>query len=179
MSLEKKLKKAQQKNNINELNNVFNDIYLEYAKLVYFLISKNVTTKEDIEDLVDTVFVNFYNKIKTTQIENIKYYLVVMSKNISINFLKRQKIDYIELNDNFIYENVNYSINDEYLEIIEEMKEVLTNFEIEIILQHLIYDYSFKELSYKYNKPLKTIYSLYSRSIKKFKKYKEESIYDK
>lgn len=175
MRVEDKLKRAIKHHNINRINELFNEIYLDYFKLIYFIISKYVPIKEDIEELVDTVFINFYNKIISTPVENIKYYLVVTAKNVSLNFIKKQKIEYVELNDNFIYEVETSSSNDKYYEIINDMQKVLTDYEIEIILQHVIYDITFKDLSKRYNKPLKTIYTTYSRSIKKYRKYKEEN----
>ena len=50
------------------------------------------------------------------------------------------------------------------------MKKVLSDEEINIIILHLIYDYTFKELADKYNKPISSISSVYSRALKKFKK---------
>ena len=173
MKIEDRIKEALIYYNINEINQIFNEIYLEYFKLIYFIISKYIKNKEDIEELVDNVFINFYQKIKTTPVDNVKYYLVVSAKNISINFLKKKRIETTELDDNFIYESTIIKSNDKYYEIIEDMKKVLTDFEIEIILKHVIYDYTFLELSNLYDKPQKTIYSAYSRAIEKYKKYKE------
>jgi DNA-directed RNA polymerase specialized sigma24 family protein len=50
------------------------------------------------------------------------------------------------------------------------MEKYLNNNEIDIIIQHSIYDYSFKELSLKYNKSINTIISIYHRAIKKYLK---------
>lgn len=174
MKIEDRLKEALKYQSIHEINQLFNEIYLGYFKLIYFIIAKYVSTKEDVEELVDNVFINFYNKIKTTPIDNVKYYLIVSAKNISLNFLKKNKIKYVEFDDNFIYEKTEKPNNDKYYEIICDMQNVLSDFEIEIILKHVIFAYTFDDLSKLYNKPLKTIYSIYSRSIQKYKKYKEE-----
>ena len=50
------------------------------------------------------------------------------------------------------------------------MEHCLTTFETEIILKHVVYDYTFKELGILYNKPLNTIISTYHRAVKKFLK---------
>ena len=55
------------------------------------------------------------------------------------------------------------------------MKKVLSEEEINIIILHLIYDYTFKELADKYHKPISTISSVYNRALKKFKKGVKEN----
>ena len=72
VSLEKKLRAAIKSNNINKIEIIFEDIYYEYGKLVGFIISKYVSKKEDIEELVDDVFINFFKVLYKTKIENIK-----------------------------------------------------------------------------------------------------------
>ncbi len=72
-----------------------------------------------------------------------------------------------------IYDEVYISQNtyesSKYYDLINEMKQVLSDLEINIILLHTIYNYSFDDLSIKLNKPLSSIASIYRRAIKKFK----------
>ncbi len=48
MSLEKKLSKAINQKNPEKIEQVFEEIYYEYGKLVGFIISKYISKKEDI-----------------------------------------------------------------------------------------------------------------------------------
>ncbi len=167
MSLENKLFKAKQSNNSFKIEKVFEEIYYEYGKLVGFVISKYISNKQDIEELIDDVFVSFSKIIMKNDITNIKYYLIVQAKNASINFLKSKnnKLQ-IEYNEEYI-DNISLD-NSKYYDLINEMKLKLSAEEINIILLHTIYNYSFSEISSKYNKPLPTIASIYKRAIKKF-----------
>ena len=107
-------------------------------------------------------FINFYKKIHVSEINNIKYYLVTSAKNLAINYLNKKEI-YIEFDDNFVYECEQYNGGlDKYYELIDYLKMLVSEFELEIILKHLVYDYTFKDLSTLYDKPLKSIYSIYS-----------------
>ena len=108
------------------------------------------------------------------EITNIKYYLVTAAKNKGIDYLNKKKVDVI-LDEKAIFEKEDYSSNIGYNEIIEKMKLFLTEFEIEIIIKHVVDGYSFKQLSSMYNKPLNTIFSIYSRSLKKFKKGSDDN----
>jgi len=50
------------------------------------------------------------------------------------------------------------------------MEKILYKKEINIILLHTIYNYSFDDISKKLNIPLQSIASVYRRAIKKFNK---------
>ena len=146
----------------------FEKLYKTYVKLVSFIISKYVDVADDREDLVSDVFVDFY--LKMEGVENVKYYLVSSAKNKAITYVKKKK------KENIVYEEI--SLNDKdghgdgsYWQTIDDMKNVLTDKEIEIIIKRVIFDMTFKELSVEYDKPLKTIYSVYKRAIKKYRKH--------
>jgi len=169
VSLENKLSKAIKQKNPDKIEQVFEEIYYEYGKLVGFIISKYVSKKEDIEELVDDVFISFSKIMLKNEINNIKYYLVTQAKNASINFLNK-KDNKIEIIYDEIYLSSNTYEQSKYYEIVYEMKQVLTELEVNIILLHTIYNYSFDDISNKLNKPLSSIASIYRRAITKFNK---------
>ena len=173
MTLEHKLKRALESKNQDEILRVFEEIYNRYSNLIFFTISQIVDTKEDVEELTQDVFLKFFNNLQKTKIDNIKYYLVVSAKHNAINHLKRKKNEVI-YDDNIVYAAPNYNddiiIKYEYGELIKEMKKNLEDYEISIIIEHVVYDLTFKEIAEKYKKPLKTILSNYYRAIEKMKK---------
>ena len=57
-------------------------------------------------------------------------------------------------------------------EIIEEMKTILNNDEMNIIIKHLIYGISLVDIAKEQNTNISSIKSTYYRSIKKYKKVK-------
>lgn len=170
MTLERKLSRALKSNNDFYIHMVFEEIYNTYGRLVYFTIMQYVKNNMDVEDITQEVFISFFNNLSKADIKNIKYYLVVSAKNKAINFLKRKNID-IVFDENIILEKIDDSSNNfDYNKIIKNMKEYITEYEIDIIIKHIVYDYSFKELAEMYDKPINTIISTYHRAIKKYKK---------
>lgn len=172
MNYEKELAKAIKRKDTNRIEELFEMIYFDFGTLVGFIISKYVSRKEDIEELVNDVFLQFSKVLFDIKLKNIKYYLVVSAKNISINFLKRKEHKlYIEYNEEYVNNQKDLlHENSRYYELISMMEEYLTEFEINVILLHSVYDYSFKELSIKYQKPASTINSTYHRAIEKISK---------
>lgn len=72
-------------------NILYEKYYKEYKNLVGYVISLYVNKKEDIEDLIDEVFFEFFNNYKNIKI-NKKSYLTTISKNKAINFLKKNNL---------------------------------------------------------------------------------------
>ena len=167
MNYEKILKKALSLNNSVLIEEVFEEIYKEYYSLVVYIISKYETNKQNIEEILNDVFFNFYKALSSSKINNIKYYLVQCAKNKTIDFLKKKQIK-VEYNDEII---LNYCENHKttYYETVSRLKKILSEYEINIILLHDIYNYTFKELSKKYNKKESSIKSTYHRVLKKIK----------
>ena len=65
-----------------------------------------------------------------------------------------------------------YDCNDNYIELIENMKLYLTKEDITIILLHLIDDLKFDDIALKLNRKVKTIKTKYYRALKKYQKMK-------
>ena len=170
MTIEKKLNKALKTKDENLIHSIFEEIYKEYGKLVYFKIMEYIKEEESAKDLMQDVFVSFFNNINFIKLESIKYYLLTSAKNKSINYLKNKN------NNTVIYEDYIYNLeeaknidNIKYKNVLYKMREILTDFEIKIVLRHTLDDISFKKLSKEYGKSINTILSTYFRAIKKIK----------
>ena len=175
MTLEQKLSIALKSNNEDSINSIFEEIYSSYGKLVYFIIMQYINNKLDVEELTQDVFISFFNNLDNNNVKNIKYYLVTSAKNKALDFLKSKK-DSVLLDENIIYQQLDTKYSSyKYIEIIEEMKSCLTNFEIDLIIKHNIYGITFKEMSKIYNKSINTLLTTYHRAIKKFKERKKNN----
>ncbi len=171
MNYEKKLKQAINSKNIFLIEKTFEEIYYEYANLVGFVISKYVENKEDIEEMINDVFLYFFNRINKIEFSNIKYYLVTQAKNKAIDYLKAKKKKINVTYDDFLLDNKKDKGNDYfYEEIINEMKKHLKEFEIEVIILHSVYLYTFNDIAKEFNKNSSSINSIYQRAIKKLRK---------
>ena len=161
-----KLKNAIRREDIAKINIHFKNIYTQYYKLAHFLVSKYVDTLEDVNEIVEEVFLSFYEKV--FDVKDVKSYLLKTAKNKAIDYLKKNKELPIEAIEELVY--VKESPNSSYDHLIKRFQEVLSEEEIEIILLHVLEGMTFKEIGTKFNKKENTIRSIYNRAIKKVKR---------
>lgn len=145
----------------------FECIYYKYAKLLYVCIFGIVKNQEDAQDLVNETFLSVFNsRDKLIEEKNLKYYLVVSAKNKAYTFMKTKKEVYKD--DEYIYNELideNVSLAD----IISEMKVYLNDYEIDLVLKHIVYEMTFEEIAKVQNEKLSTIKSRYYNALDKCK----------
>ena len=155
-------------------NILYEKYYKEYKNLVGYVISLYVNKKEDIEDLIDEVFIEFFNNYKNIKI-NKKSYLTTISKNKAINFLKKNNLSEknYQLDENSYFVPIE-TTNTEYYKLEDIMKKILDDLSIDIILKHINDDLSFKEIAKILNLKEATIKTKYYRGLKEINKYYKE-----
>lgn len=169
ISLDQKMRHV--KKNEKDILSFFEQIYDTYHKLIYYVISKYVSNDEDIKELVNDVFLQFYNHMGTI-VTSIKYYLVVSAKNRALDFLKKQKE--IPM-DSLLIINKKESGSESYLKVKRILKQILEEKEIYIIEEHLFYDRKFKEIAKEKNESLNTIKGIYYRALRKVGNFYEQN----
>lgn len=141
-------------------------VYEKYKKLVTFVISKYIKDKEIIKDITQDVFLNYIEN--ENKVFNIQKYLATTAKYMSLKYLKKNnQMDLDSIDEEVLYSNNKSNI--EYNLIIDEFKEFLSNEEIDIIILHIVYNYTFKEISLTKKIKLNSIKSIYRRAIIKCK----------
>lgn len=170
MNSDKQAIRALKGNNNCEIEAAFNYIYDKYCKLIFLCILTMVKDKRDAEELTNDVFIKvFNNRHRLCEEKNIKYYLVTIAKNISIDFLKRKRVIII-LNEEYVFNCVENSTNDELSSIKEELKLYLNELDTEIIIEHIIFELKFVEIAQHHHLPLNSVKTKYFRAINKIRK---------
>ena len=153
------------------------ELYCKYKKVVYsiaFSISKN---KEDSEDVVQSIFTKIYEmNIDKLPRNNYASWLYSITKNETINFLKKKKKDILidkiyEISDN----------NNELNQVIDNIEfnrviKKLNYKEKEAITLYYLFEFTTKEISKILKEPENTIKSRISRAKGKLKKYIKEKM---
>ena len=148
----------------------FNAFYEETKKAVFYNIFALTKSHETSEDLLHDTYVKFLKEIKNIDLnKSIGGYLMMISKNITLDYFKKN--NRIELNDeeNKYVEKENKNELDQNL-LLEKIKEILKEKEFQIFVLHALNDLTFEEIAKIIKRPLGTVIWSYNNSIKKIKK---------
>ncbi len=149
------------------MERAFNDIYQEYKLLVYFVSFDILKNQEDVKDITNETFMQFFiNKNKIRNYKKIKYYLLTTCKNLSINLLKKNN-KYEQLDN----EIACFDQKNEFNTYIDKFKEYLNEEELELIIYKFLYDFTFKDIANEQGVSIDSISSKYKRTLDKVKKH--------
>ncbi len=152
----------------------FRELYDEYVRLVYFIVSKYVDDREERESITNDVFLKFYKTHE--KVKSVREYLATSAKNAAIDSLKRAKNVDVSLTDAADEVFVDPSLYSDYRDVLEFLQGFLTEFETEIILSHAVFNETFRSIAERLLKPVGTVYSEYKKALEKCK---EKKIYEK
>jgi len=75
----------------------FLEVYNRYNRLVFTYINKIINNTYEVNDIFQDVFLKFVDLTnKKHEIENVKFMLITISRNLCFNYLKRKKEVYVE-----------------------------------------------------------------------------------
>ena len=147
----------------------FDEFYQETKQKVFYNIYSILKDTSLSEDALQETYIKFLkNRENLKKDQNIIGYLFVISRNISLDIIKKRKKE-TELSD---YELVNaHEEKSPYVDdVMEKMKKILKDQEFQIVIMHLVNDMTHKEIAKLLNKPLGTITWAYNNAIKKIRK---------
>lgn len=150
----------------NKDEKAFEEIYLQYNKIVSYVIFKIVEDNELTKDIVQDTFLTMYNKIDQYSGKgNFKYWLLQIAKNKAINYSKK-----LSKEKEILFENID-KLENEKLDsmdiegFIEKIEDILDPTSAEIIVMKIIFDYTFNAISKKLNLSLSDVYRKYKKAI--------------
>lgn len=161
------------------MKKTFDDIYNKFFRLikhVAFNIVKDISLAEDI---CQETFIKMVTKIDTHKVgSNFKYWLIQIAKNTSYDYLRNDKINQVEYNEETMSKPFNdkvskYDEEDEQ-KLLNHIKAILDEEAYEIIILRFYYGLKFREIAEILEVSTATVTSKYTRSIKILKKSTKE-----
>ena len=145
----------------------FNWFYENSKKQLFYNILSYTKNYELSEDLLQETYVKFLTNIKNIDDKvNVLGYLMVMSKNITLDYFKKNNRietlneEDISFEDNKIHEMM----------LVSKIKEILNDIEFKILILHILGELTFNEIKDIVKKPLGTVLWIYNKSLKKVRK---------
>lgn len=156
--------------NEDDIDSAFCYLYEKYCKLVYTCIVSIVNDSRDAEELTNDTFVKvFNNRHNLCEYKNFKYYLITVAKNISIDFLRKKRIEVV-LDEEYIYNCIQLENHKEIHDIKNDMLQYLSQESTELIISHIVFGNTFKEMSTHYNLSIHTVKTKYFRALRELQK---------
>ncbi|OUU01848.1 MAG: RNA polymerase sigma-70 factor [Bacteroidetes bacterium MED-G17] len=142
-----------------------------YSQMVY-LANTYLFNKEDAEEIVQDVFIKIWNKRNEIQDFAIKTYLFTSTKNASINFLRRKKIDSqsLESLSKFKSQNAKPLESLEFAQKIKKAIDQLPPKTKRVFLMSRYFEFTYKEIAQILSLSPKTIENQMGTALRLLKK---------
>lgn len=159
--------------NRQTMEEAFNLIYKKYSPLIYYVSFDILKVKEDVEDIVNETFLRMYSKRHNlTDEKSLKQYLVTIARNLSIDRIKElSKTAQLDVEVADVSEN---NLAGDFNALIGRFAEYLDSDELYYVSLHLLYGFSFRDISNMKRVTTSVISSKYRRAIQKMKKHYKE-----
>ena len=150
-----------------EMNRSFNIIFEKYRYLVYTVAYDILKNVEESKDIVNETFLKMYEKrANFTNEGDLKYYLLVIARNLSINRSKQLQY-HLSYSDDMAGKSDDKDVS-LYL---EKFKRVLDREEYKYLVLHIVYGFTFLEIAKANHLSTSQVSSKYQRGIKKLRDY--------
>ena len=151
--------------------NYFDEFYELTHKKVYFMAYSLLRDEASSEDITQDVYMKVLEKPKRIKLDgNITSYLMEMSKNISLNYLKKEQRSSSEFNEDFVGESDPDFTSLKDTEVFKLMKSKLNDKEFSIVILHVVIELKHDEIAKLLKLPLGTVTWTYNNAIKKLTK---------
>lgn len=171
MTDEKRLFRAIRSARPNEPAATFQYLYAKYKPLVFFVAARYLKDRSEIEDVVQETFVRFFGHAKDVR-TSVRSYLAASAKNLALTSLRKsERIVYTD--ESGLPADLSAEMdfaNDGFEALVSDMRRVLAEKDVQIVLLHLVEDLKFGEIAGKLNENARTVKTRYYRALKKYRK---------
>lgn len=144
----------------------FEDIYVSYRRLIYFVISNYVKSKEDCDDVYQNIFAKLFERRSECKSSGgLHYYIIRIAKSEAINFAKKSILQNLGCEETLSEDEKPF----DYL-----LPYGLHEKERAIIGYRLGFSLAWKDVVELTGIPVSTAKSIYSKTLQKIKKEYEK-----
>lgn len=148
----------------------FEEIYRRHNKKVYTFLSKRLKSKNDIEDIYQSVFIKIHKSRKSYNPDfDLLKWIYVISRSELYDACKKRKLKLIQLNDDFSYESADSQDEIEFDIDLSKEKQLSPNEKKALELRYLE-DREFSEISNTLKTTEQNSRKIISRGLAKLKK---------
>ena len=145
----------------------FEEVYDMYYTIVFYVIDKVVKDKEGAKDIAQETFLTMFYKINQYNGGNFKYWLLQIARNKALNYLSKviREREKVEMKIAELENKIDLEFD--FKTFSKEVEELLDSESSKIIINKLIFDYTFKEICEEMNLNMSAVYRKYQEGILK------------
>ncbi|MFL9835284.1 RNA polymerase sigma factor [Chryseobacterium terrae] len=155
-------------------NSGYSLLYQRYSKAVFNSIFRLVNDREDAEDILQEVFVKAFSEIKSLKnVESFGGWIKRIAINQSLNFLRKKKVYFTEIDDDKMLDSIDDDELEEKLAMesrVKELQNIIAEFPLQtrtIVNLFLFEEMPQDEIAKTLDIPAGTVRSYYHRAKKK------------
>lgn len=180
----RRLLRAVERGQTDEINEAFEEIYNAYARLVAFVCGKYLSNDDDIRLVTNDVFVHFFNHLDSLDPNGcgLKYYLTVSAKNAALNHLRDQRKHLAALTATEEEAEALLSVPDpqsgdpgasvRYMELVRDLAACMDATALDIVLRHAVMGETFPTIGAALGMKPATAKTIYHRALAAFRREK-------
>jgi len=164
------------------LDKEFEETYNKYKKLVYFIVVRIINIPNIAEEITNDTFLILYQHLNVIRDKKkIKSYLSITAKRLTYQYIKKYNAEREGLVDNFNMENypdetARFSYFESWDELMKRFENFLYNDEIDLLVKHLYFNYTIREIAQERNQNIFTVSSQMRRLKIKLRKYYKDKV---
>ncbi|MEN4761099.1 MULTISPECIES: sigma-70 family RNA polymerase sigma factor [unclassified Chryseobacterium] len=133
----------------------FKKIYSEYKHRVYFFVKKYIQRDEDVEDVVQDIFVHVWKHLEKAEKVSVEAIIFKTSQQEVANFYRKNKLQFVSSEQIIIKDSedeiLDESVKDEQISQIESLLDKLPQKTKKLFVQHTIENASYSQLAKENN----------------------------
>lgn len=154
-------------------NSAFDSIYHLTKQGVFSLALSILKNPYSAEDLMQETYLKVREKILYYKDNTNGYaWILTITRNLCFNYLNRsKKVDIFDTSEHeYLNPVTDQNFEREDMPIFKIAKDILSNFELQVVLLYSVYGYKHREIANILDKPLGSILWTYNNALKKLKK---------
>lgn len=159
--LAKKMKQGSEK--------AFDEFFYSTRDYLFYFIYSFVKDQTLADDVLQETYITGYEKIGSYKEKNILSWLMTIARNKSINRLKKDnRTSFVDATESdYLFQRES---DEKEILLLNDMKKHLSSDELQVVLMHILGNFTHKQISEGLEKPLGTVTWMYSEALKKLRK---------
>ena len=145
----------------------FDEIFYTTKDYLFYYIFSIIKNQTQADDILQDTFRSVYINISNYKSKNFLSWIITIAHNNSVNYIRKEsKMIYLEDDSS---NKMSVGSKDDEILLLKDMENILNQNELEIVMMHVLGNFTHKQISIGLDKPIGTITWRYNEALKKLR----------